>query len=284
MWSHYQYLKQVAEQNGTLAPSSAPSHPAPGRRILILRSDSHLPQSSLFLGFDGIVSQSQAVLSSGRLSALAGMSGYEIAESNFPVIDQAPRKRWSLLGKIMPFNSPDGPGHGHDAPKAQPTSPNGKMMSRLEEARLATAAARARPPLVTNDKSSLSSAESESPPPETPTFRTYSFRFSLEWNQHTQAQKNAFNQDRRLLCPRLPAPAQTWLVDQVPGTADEVPSLKPSDEYSATAKYSGRALAEWAMIVTENNTFVERRRAEGVPDLKSVEVPTIGIEGLKKWN
>lgn len=49
------------------------------------------------------------------------------------------------------------------------------------------------------------------------------------------------------------------------------------------AKYAGRALAEWALVVGECNNFVDRRRAEGVPALKWVEVPTLGIEGFRKF-
>lgn len=49
------------------------------------------------------------------------------------------------------------------------------------------------------------------------------------------------------------------------------------------SKYAGRALAEWAAVVGECNNFVERRRAEGVPTLKWVEVPTLGVEGFRKF-
>lgn len=49
------------------------------------------------------------------------------------------------------------------------------------------------------------------------------------------------------------------------------------------AKYAGRALAEWALIVAECNNFVERRRAEGVPNLKLVEIPTLGVEGFRRF-
>ena len=51
----------------------------------------------------------------------------------------------------------------------------------------------------------------------------------------------------------------------------------------ARAKYAGRALAEWALVVGECNSFVERRRGEGVPGLKWVEVPTLGVEGFRRF-
>lgn len=48
------------------------------------------------------------------------------------------------------------------------------------------------------------------------------------------------------------------------------------------AKYGGRALAEWSLVVNECNSFVDRRRDEGVSGLKEVEVPCLGIEGLRR--
>jgi hypothetical protein len=51
----------------------------------------------------------------------------------------------------------------------------------------------------------------------------------------------------------------------------------------AEAKYAGRALAEWALVVKECNNFVERRKAEGVPSLKLMEVPTLGVESFRKY-
>jgi hypothetical protein len=56
--------------------------------------------------------------------------------------------------------------------------------------------------------------------------------------------------------------------------------LKPT---CAEAKYAGRALSEWALVVKECNSFVERRKAEGVPGLKLMEVPILGVEGFRKY-
>lgn len=61
------------------------------------------------------------------------------------------------------------------------------------------------------------------------------------------------------------------------------PAAAGGAESVARAKYAGRALAEWALIVCECNNFVERRRAEGVPGLKWVEIPTLGIEGFRRF-
>jgi hypothetical protein len=48
------------------------------------------------------------------------------------------------------------------------------------------------------------------------------------------------------------------------------------------SKYAGRALAEWAHIVTECDSFFARRRDEGVPCDRMVETPMLGVEGFRK--
>jgi len=61
-----------------------------------------------------------------------------------------------------------------------------------------------------------------------------------------------------------------------------VQPMEPRGAAASTSKYAGRALAEWGMVVNECNSFVDRRRDEGVLGLKEVEVPTLGVEGLRR--
>jgi hypothetical protein len=63
----------------------------------------------------------------------------------------------------------------------------------------------------------------------------------------------------------------------------EVKERKPEGKWVTGARYAGRALAEWGGIVGECNNFVERRRGEGVPGLRLVEVPTLGVEGFRRF-
>ncbi|KXX77455.1 hypothetical protein MMYC01_206087 [Madurella mycetomatis] len=68
-----------------------------------------------------------------------------------------------------------------------------------------------------------------------------------------------------------------------PGRPPQGPAVRaerPTGVYASGAVYAGRALAEWAMVVGECNSFVDRRRDEGVLGLRDVEVPTLSIEGL----
>ncbi|KAF4636950.1 hypothetical protein G7Y89_g1128 [Cudoniella acicularis] len=282
-WSHYLYLKKAAEKSKTLPPSTAPCHPAPGRRLLIIRNDNQSPAASLFLGFDGIVpsntvSGTTQPTAYKRHSSLANLSKLDTADSSNPKLTA---------------DSPPNTNRGPSPTKSQT----------LEEARRETALARARP----QHQSKLSSSDSETPP-ATSTHRAFSFKFSLEWSQHFEKPQGqtisngngsgmrggvGFNvgTERRLSPPRLPAAAQAWLGAKVPGISREVTAKDPGavDEGGtrradrvARAKYAGRALAEWSLVINECNNFVERRRSEGVPALRWVEVPTLGVEGFRR--
>lgn len=284
VWSYYLYQKQGAERGHQIPPSIAPCHPAPGRRLLIIRNDNQIPSASLFLSFDGIVQATSGTQETAykRHSSLTGLIRSNSTDFNIPAEPSAnSKKRWSLLGKIMPFNNPEFSGHPHSPTSSQ------KPMTPLDQARQATAASRSRSPLQIIPKSASSTSLSDSAP-SSPLYRPFSFKFSLEWTpplHQNDSRRNSVNGDsphgRRLSPPRLPAPAHAFLVGKVPGTATEVVAKQP---LGAEAKYAGRALAEWALVVKEFNNFVERRKAEGVPGLKLIEVPTLGVEGFRKYS
>jgi hypothetical protein len=64
------------------------------------------------------------------------------------------------------------------------------------------------------------------------------------------------------------------------GLSLSVAPVKPAGVYAGNARYAGRALAEWGVVVGECNNFVDRRRDEGVLGLGEVEVPSLGVDGL----
>ena len=51
---------------------------------------------------------------------------------------------------------------------------------------------------------------------------------------------------------------------------------------NAGSKYTGRALAEWALIVSECDGFFAYRRKDGVPLDELVETPILGVESFRK--
>jgi len=293
-------------------PSTAPCHPAPGRRLLIIRNDNQLPAPNMFLSFDGLPSNGSGVITLPsaykRNSSLTNITKVESTDTatltNISTPDSPPssKKRWTFMGKILPstFGTTDN-ASSTTIGESSPSNPK-----TLEEARRETALARSRPPLHSKN----SSTDSDTPP-STSTHRAYSFKFSLEWNQHFEKPQpqhspngnmpgtrgragSNVGPDRRLSPPRLPAAAQAWLGARVPGISREIFPRDPNDPEAAMesqtnkhdriarSKYAGRALAEWGLIVAECNNFIERRRSEGVPTLRWVEVPTLGVEGFRK--
>ena len=306
-WAYHLFLKQAAERDFVLPPSTAPCHPAPGRRLLIIRNDNQSPAASLFVGFDGILEPSSSAAAKGttqptaykRQSSLVSLSKLDTADAFSPKLTAdsptttSSKKRWTLLGKMIPstlLTTIDGSSTSFHSRGPSSTKT-------LEEARRETALARSRPSLQRKS----SSTDSETPLATATRHRAFSFKFSLEWSQHfDKAQSNGngngggagrwregvpgFNagHERWLCPPRLPAPAQSSLGARVPGASREVAPRDPAEKITS-AKYAGRALAEWALIVSECNNFVDRRRNEGVPGLKWVEVPTLGVEGFRKF-
>ncbi|OBT73254.1 hypothetical protein VF21_08876 [Pseudogymnoascus sp. 05NY08] len=252
IWSYYQHQKHTALHTSTPIPSSTPCLPAPGRRLLIIRNETHPPPPNHFLSFDGIISGAPRPTSPTRRNSTT-------PSPLSPAGSTAPRRRWSILGKINPFVAdPNAP--------PQPTT--------LEAARLATAASR-------SPSSSFSPPPLPAPAPDppTPTYRAFSFRFSLEWHgghMQSASDRRIFGRDRVLGVPRLPGAAQTFLLETVEGAADEVPGV------AGGSRYAGRALAEWEIVGRELEGFVERRFGEGVPSLGAVEVPELRAEG-RRW-
>ncbi|KHN95270.1 putative protein family UPF0592 [Metarhizium album ARSEF 1941] len=58
--------------------------------------------------------------------------------------------------------------------------------------------------------------------------------------------------------------------------------IEPAGIYAKNSVYCGRALAEWAQVVSECNIFTERRQDDGVALLADVEVPHLGVEGFRR--
>ncbi|KAI3401734.1 hypothetical protein diail_9398 [Diaporthe ilicicola] len=379
VWSHYLWLKQDAEFSNKLPPSTAPSHPQPGKRFMIIRMEMTPPQPGLLqagfdtmngtLGFGGIDYSTSGSSDSGGGSNEQGEGTY--------------KKRWSIFGKMLSFASTSAPG----GPATANTPRRNNSADELEAARRATASARSGPPpppkgsLPESDASSIGSS---------PVYDAAQFVFkftlgAIPWNPapdmmgHAGSLLSMLPRERVLTRPRLPAPAQARVSARSASTggrsdsppppaagrpppermysglsqgglvnearnaatheADNVaadkdgssssvaPSLPPIERVMSVeskndvllesaasddsnrldvprgrseverqvvqpveptgllrqrATYTGRALAEWSIVVNECNSFVERRRDEGVCGLQEVEVPSLGVENLRR--
>lgn len=266
VFAYYQYQKQVADRDGTAAPSSAPCNPATGRHLLIVRSDNVAPSPTL-ISFDEILANcsGRGSISNNRRHSQMLNPPKENAIPAAPAKDvhAVPKRSWSILGSR----------------KAKETPRALSAENKLEAARRETASARSRSITAGQDGSNESLPETKEPLG----YRTLSFKFSLEWQNNqfmSIVERRAFHSDHQLLLPRMPAPAFNYLIENVPGTAEDVVSVDPGTRQGK--KYAGRALAEWQKLVREHDNFIERRLAEGVPHLKALEVPSLSVDGFRK--
>lgn len=243
-------LKEVAEKNKTAPPSSMPCHPAPGRRLIILRTDtkSATPGSGLLSFDDSIAPTFLPTLESTRpmhtrsTSSFSGLSDDELAELNGSKrrdsASSSSKKRWSFM-RSWGFSGP--------SDSASPTE--------------------SAPALTSSEKSEAAAANKATPV----------FKFSLEWlNQPPFAVRGG-----SLGPARLPRPAHAYLENELQ-IRDEIPELPDLALRKTCWKYSGRAMSEWIFIVVECENFFERRKAEGKASNAEVETPLLGVDTLKK--
>lgn len=273
-WCHYLYLKELSAKEGLLAPSTVPCSPAPGRRLLIVRDDLQAPSSGMFLSFDSILSpQSSSTQATAyeRHSSLHSVSqttsqlvrGSE--DTNRPT--SGGKKRWGLFRNIINFTSTTA-----DRPQTHLPPPNplaGKEAPWNELGEEAKSDRNVKKAVTTGSRSS----ELNNP------YRSHSFRFSLEW---IDKENNYAENERELQPPRLPVVAQK-IVPVSRSNARKYDPCKPVGTAVGTSKYAGRAFAEWSDIITECQSFFERRRNEGVPTSSKVETPTLGVESFRKF-
>jgi hypothetical protein len=270
-WSHHQYLKGVAETNGSALPSAAPCSPAPGRRILIIRTDTPLsPTANSFLSFDGIVAPdhneaekkqtTSDKLSESNLQPLFGRTNSNDSLDS-TVSEGTGKKKWGFLRNLMSAGS---------------KSPRTGSPERRERASSNSSSTTASPPRSGSTTPQNGLQHAAAPP-----HRAYSFKFSLEWSDRRLPQPNP-----RLPPPRLPSPAQNAVILHLQ-TENERHELippqptKPQGTAAASSQYSGRALAEWMLIVNECQVFFDRRLKEGVPSNRLVETPILSFETFK---
>ena len=256
-------MQQYAETHGIVAPSTAPCSPAPGRRLLIVRNDVQAAPGGIFLSFDGILSSTSASTTQPtayeRHSSLNTLtqttaSQLSLAKDEANKSSHSGKKRWGLFKNIMPF------------------------ASSTEDRFKSSSTASATQPPTGNELIVVHDLPTSKPVPATPPFRPHSFKFSLEW---TDREKDFGGKERRLCPPRLPLPAHTYL-QSVQTEKPVYEPTRPRGPAVVSSKYAGRALAEWAVLIIECQTFFERRKNEGVPGDEHVETPTLGVETFRR--
>jgi len=267
VWSHYLWLREQAEINRALPPSTQACNPAPGRRFLIIRNDNPIVTNTQpFLSFDGVVQSPTSRKSSISNSPPAPerpLSAMSTDSQDFP--DEAATKgRWSMLRSFM---------SGAPKPISKSRSSDPPRKDKENAKTPSSSTTKGAPETPPKSKREVNST----PSPPVPTHRSYSFRFSLEWVD----KRFGIYQNMRLSPPRLPLSAQVLL--QSKGiTTMSASSCQPPKYAATSSKYAGRALAEWTFVSHECQNFFDRRKNEGVPTNKLVENPSLAVEAFRR--
>ncbi|KAI0547653.1 hypothetical protein F4679DRAFT_358778 [Xylaria curta] len=271
VWSHYLWLKQQVEQTGKLPPSTAPSFPTPGKRFMIIRTEIPTVQPAFTPGFDSSL-------------ALPRQDFIDTPPTDFDSINAfnqeatvTAKKTWSLLGKVLSFTA------------------NAGNTNDLETLRRETAASRtsmALPPQISTSAISSTSSDTDSIG-SSPTFDAtqYLFKFILSWNNAgTMPPPN-----RILTRPRLPSPAQSWIIAKGHGGSPPVMAGRPPP----TRAVSGSALTglvesarnagspEPPSSPSSTGTVLEGRNSIGhfnFTDWHEDDIPLRNAAGLSKEN
>lgn len=300
VWDYYLTVQDKAETGRTTSLSSAPCTPAPGRRIVIIRCDNQLPPADLFVSFDRVVppvASKQTLRNDGSLKTDSSDG-------------QPPQKRrWSILKSMFGSSAritdgssssdesdsigyegtagPDGDFGGHQQPQNQLTETH-------------------RPKTPHQPYTFKFSLEwTDRPQWPSKNKRLFTPCLPVGAQLHVQIRQNhmrlsdsstasGYSSENDTEDTRSDSFHEASIVDKVTNKA--IPSISASDKWQTDAamcgpspfdklvgsKYSGRALAEWGQVVMECDSFVARRRDEGVPADELVETPIMGMESFRK--
>ncbi|KAL4906062.1 hypothetical protein BDW74DRAFT_137896 [Aspergillus multicolor] len=297
LWDFYIAIQTKAE-TGLAAPlSSAPCTPAPGRRIIIIRCDNPMSPSNLFMSFDRVLPPS--VPNQGTNSN--GFKADGLSEAQIP-----PKKRWNILKAVF--------GASKFNDDLSPTTSSDDSDTTVSDSPAAGEKG-------ADVSWSGVNGPSELQGPKTP-HQPFTFKFSLEWidrpqwpsknkrlytpslpvasQLHLQLRRSTLKsedsdatsddtteseaeEDPEKGTPRSDVKLNVTGADaETKKASKKIDLTAAADDKIASSKYAGRALAEWAQIISECDGFFSRRRDEGVPNDRMVETPTLGVEGFRK--
>ncbi|KAJ5944177.1 hypothetical protein N7516_004345 [Penicillium verrucosum] len=281
VWEYYVAFQSKAEEDMTAPLSSAPCTPAPGRRIIIIRCENQLSPVNLFVSFDRVVPPVPSdQLTSHRRTGSSDSNGSD---------GQPAKKRWGILKAMFGSSSNTRSGEGvsssssdeseNGAPDPTMTA-DSKCMDEHEQTPTTSMEEILRPKAPHQPfffKFSLEWMDR----PQWPTKNKRLFtpclpvasqlhvehRRSPDKSEYDTASENPGHSDLEsdeqepdTLTVNQDTPTQptsdTW--PRTPTTKNsplpELPS-QPSYNHLVPSKYAGRALAEWAHIVSECDSF-----------------------------
>jgi len=272
-----------------------PDTPMAHRRFLIIRTD--IMPSPTALALEGLVPHAPASTVSMNLGPPMIVDEEDAMDLKLLVDKlndaERPSRRGGLLRSIMGSRSP------------QVGSPKISSKSESQSRTPSTPASREASPQASPSMSPRKSVHQQRPTPPGRTgshggsarqsheqantrsgFREAYFKFSLET---VDKHRGGFGapQDYHRVPPHLPGQYQSLLdrrpdirVSEDSGVSGvNMSTQKPAAQSS---RYAGMALAEWYLVVSECQNFIERRRREGVPSQAQVETPSLYMESMKK--
>jgi hypothetical protein len=299
-WSFFLHLYNAAQGEWKHLPITSPSYPAPGRRLLIVRTDAISSSHDSFQSFDAIATASPQ--RAGRLQTNTWRR-----TSNAPVLEDQELRPVSETSSVnSDTDSPEDSSFGgffrrmigsrarsrSQEPVSQSSPGGGDKHRSLSSVELKLSSPMqgndAYPTIDQRTPSRDSSSKLPTDRPNRARPDNYSFKFSLESVPLGRGSPPAL----RLFPPKLPGPAQALLHELATDSSTPSASVKllfapcravmPTGSNVAHARYCGRALAEWTIIVGECQSFFERRKNEGVPNNRRVETPLLGVEVFRR--
>ncbi|KAK6512354.1 hypothetical protein TWF481_001243 [Arthrobotrys musiformis] len=264
----FMFLRDESDRNSTVRPSIVPCPPAPNRKLAIIRVESQ-PGFGRPFSLDKMMPAQAEQPKPAPAPAKPAQTQTSNGESNG---GSAIKRRWSLLRNFLgaaealkPDPSPT------PQPKVTPVTP--------QPASKATNSGYV-PPRTSSGKDTWQGAKL----PYGAAFANRTrmqFKFVLEFTDRPpHARKGKGNNP-----PRLPRLTQDWF--ESTSENKELPPVGPLARLPGGAtpqnwKYFGRALSEWTLVVDEIDNFVERRKNEGIRDVRDSEIPILSVDSLRK--
>ncbi|KAM3421496.1 hypothetical protein BST61_g1888 [Cercospora zeina] len=198
-WSHYMYLRDKAERENSLRPESYPCHPAPGRRLLIMRTDNIISPAGSLITFDGLIKDANIQMAKRTAAAPGILENLDLrpdsSSSNVDSDQESSGKGFlGTLKKMM--------GAGTKKTGTRPKSAMPALRDSPKHPSPQRSGTDASPPVDTASSSPIQCAEK-------PKHRSLSFKFSLEFHP-----SNKPLPPMRLSPPRLPGPAHRLLLER----------------------------------------------------------------------
>ncbi|KAF3927735.1 hypothetical protein ABW21_db0206987 [Orbilia brochopaga] len=268
----FTFLRDEADRNMTVRPSVVPCPPAPNRKLAIVRVDAQ-PGFGRPFSLDKMgppqVEPAKATPAKPTAATQAETNGSAQTETNGT---SGIKRRWSLLRNFLGATDAIKEPVQQQTKTAQPQPASGPRAANNSTYV---------PPRSSSGKDSWHNTKV----PYGAAFGNRSrmqFKFVLEFSDRPPHARKGKGSN----APRLPRATQDWLE----AVQDEREAPVPVGPLALSAKgtppqnwkYCGRALAEWALVVDEIDNFVERRKNEGIRDVRDSEIPILSVDSLRK--